>query len=78
MCPVHKSDRVSSVGIATELRAGRSKVRIQVQVRDVSFSSKRPSILSSELCGSSPGLKRPAREVNHSPRSSVEFKNAWI
>jgi hypothetical protein len=28
--------------------------------------------------GSFPGVKRPGREVDHSPPSSAEFNNAWI
>jgi hypothetical protein len=27
--------------------------------------------------GSFPGVKRPGREVNHSPQSSAEVKNNW-
>jgi hypothetical protein len=25
----------------------------------------------------SPGVKRPGREADHSPASSIEFKNTW-
>ena len=37
MYPIHKRNRIISVGKATVLRAGRSRVRVQVKVRDVCF-----------------------------------------
>lgn len=37
MYPLHKRNRITSVGKAIVLRAGRSRVRIQVKVRDVCF-----------------------------------------
>jgi hypothetical protein len=77
----------SSVGIATRLRAGQSKV--------LGFDSRRGLgiFLFTTACRTalgptqpsiqwvqgalSVGLKRPGREVDHSPPPSTEVKNAW-
>jgi hypothetical protein len=63
------------------LLAGRFGVQIQVRAR-VSFSkSSRPPLGPTQPVinrhrGPFPGVKRPGRDVNHSP-SSVEVKNEW-
>ena len=63
--------RDSSVGIVTRLQAGRSGVRIPTGAWE--FSSKRPdglwdppSLIFNVYWGSSPGVKRPGREADHS------------
>jgi hypothetical protein len=38
--------------------------------------SETPSLLSNGYQGLFPGVKRPGREADHSPPSSVEVKNA--
>jgi hypothetical protein len=74
--------RDSVLGIATRLRDRRSGNRGKGRKL---FSSVKPpdrlwvppSFLFSRYRGCSPVLKRPGREVNHSPPSCAEDKNAW-
>ena len=68
---------------ATRLLAGPSGVRIPVGARDF-FHPKRsnrlwgpPSLLLSGYYGRFVGIKRPERDVNHSPTSCAEVKNEW-
>jgi len=76
------SSRGSILGVATRLRAGRSGNPGKGRR---SFSSAKspdrlwvpPSFLFNRYRGCFPGLKRPGREVNHSPPSSAEDKNEW-
>jgi hypothetical protein len=73
----------SAVGTATTLRAGWSGLRILVE--GSFFSSPNhpqqlqvPHSLQFNGCqGSFSGVKRPKREVNHSPRSNAKIKNEW-
>ena len=76
------SSRGSARRIATRLRAGRSGNPGRVGVL---FCSPKPpdrlwgppSFLFVGYRGCFPGLKRPGRQVNHSPPSSAEDKNEW-
>jgi len=76
------SSRGSVLGIGTRLRDRRSGNRGKGRKL---FSSVKPpdrlwvppSFLFSRYRGCSPGLKRPGREVNHSPPSCAEDKNEW-
>jgi hypothetical protein len=84
MFPLQAEEPGTVVDIATRLRAGRSGVRIPAEVRDFSFLQNLPyllwglvSLVFNGYQGSFPGVKRPGREVNHSPPSSAEVKNEW-
>ena len=75
-----RSNRDTVVGIATRLRAGRSRLCIPTAARDLSpkrpdrpWSS--PSFLFSGYRVSFPGVKRSEREVDHLPPSSADFQN---
>jgi hypothetical protein len=66
--------RDSSVGIATELRAGRSEDRIPVEARFSAPVQTGPGAYTDSFTmgtGSFPGVKRPGRGVDHPPRSSA-------
>jgi hypothetical protein len=75
--------RDSLVGIVTRLRAGRSGARIPEGERGVLFSkTPRPALGPTQppvqrVPSFFPEIKRPEREVIHSPRFSVEVKNEW-
>jgi hypothetical protein len=79
--------RNSSVGIVTELRAGRSGFKGSIPGRDWEFFSSAPCLDLSEahpasypvgkLGALSPGVERPGREADHSPPSSADVKNSW-
>ena len=69
--------RDSSVGIATELRAGRAGDRIHVGARFPAPIQTGPEAHpASYTMGteSFPGIKRPGRGVDHPPPSSVEVE----
>jgi hypothetical protein len=78
--------RDSSVGIATGYGLDDQGVAFRVPVGSRIFSSRRrpdrlwgpPSLLSNGYRVFFPGLKRPGREDDHSPPTSVEVKNTWI
>jgi hypothetical protein len=59
----------SSVGITTVCRSG---VRIQVEAKF--FTPSRPSLGPTVVTGSSPGVNRPGRDVNHTPSPSADVK----
>jgi len=74
--------RHNVVGIGTALRAGRSAIRIPVREKN--------SLLQNDQTGTGAQLttysvvtgfflvvKRPDREIKHSPPPSVEVKNEW-
>jgi hypothetical protein len=72
------------VSIVTVLQAGRSFVRIPAGERgfyllqNIQTGSGAYTAFCSAVTGSfSPGVKRPRREVNHSPPYSVQVKNEW-
>ena len=76
------SSRRSVLGIATRLRTGRSGNpgkgrRLLSSAKPPDRLWIPPSFLFNRYRGCSPGLKRPGREVNHSPPSSAEDKNMW-
>jgi hypothetical protein len=67
----------SSVGIATELRAGRYGDRIPVGVRFFAHVQTGPGAHPASCTmgtGSFPGVKRPGRGADHLPPSSAEVK----
>jgi hypothetical protein len=67
----------SSVGIATELRAGRSGNRIPVGARFFAHVQTGPEAHPASYTmgtGSFPGVKRPGRGANHPPPSGAEVK----
>jgi len=69
----------SVVGTVTGVRAGRYGVPVPTGVRNLS-KTYRPALGSTrrpEYRGSSSGVRRPGREVDHSPPSSTEVKNEW-
>ena len=69
--------RDSSVGIATELRGGRSGDRIPVGARFSALFQTGPGAhpASYTMCtGSFPGVKRPGRGVHHPHSSIAEVK----
>ena len=77
-------NRCSVAGIATTLQAGRSEARIPVRVRDFSVlrNSQTVSVSPPASCWMGirfllPRVKRPGREVKHSPRKSAEVRNEW-
>ena len=71
------------VAIMTRLRAGRSGIRIPVRERDFLYSKclnllrDSSSLLLNLHRNCLSGVKRPERDVNHSPPSGVEVKNGW-
>jgi hypothetical protein len=72
----------SSEGVVTRLRDGQSMNPGSIPDSGNSFSSpQRPDRLWGPLSGHRGALfsevKRPVREVAHSPSSSAEVKNAW-
>jgi len=66
----------SSVDIATELRAGRSSVRIPTRTRNLYLLQNSPGqhrlVFSGYRRLSSPGVKGPGREIDHPPPSSIK------
>jgi hypothetical protein len=78
--------RDSVVGIATGYGLDDQEVGVRVTVGSRIFSSPRrpdrlwgtPNLLSNGYWGSSPGVKRPRREADHSPSPSTEVKKIWI
>jgi hypothetical protein len=85
LCLFHDSlsSRGSSVGIATTIRAVKSGIRIQARVRDVSLrrnvqteSGAHPASYSISTVVFFHGVMRLGREVNYSPTSGAEVKNA--
>jgi hypothetical protein len=76
--------RDSSVGIATGYGLDGLGVGVRVPVGSRIFSSQRrpdrlwgpPSLLHNRYGGG--GVKRPGREVDHSPPPSAEVKKMWI
>jgi hypothetical protein len=75
-----KKSRGSSVSIGTRLRDGRSEFDSR-QGQGLFFSSpSRPDRLWGPpmvLMALSLGVKRPGREVDHSPPCNAEVKNSW-
>jgi hypothetical protein len=78
--------RDSSVGIATDygLDDRMSGVRIPAMAENFSVhhhvqngSGIHPPSYPMGIGSSFPGVKRPGREADHSPPTSVEVKNAW-
>jgi len=70
-------NRDSSVGIETELRAGRSEVRISLGVRfSVTVQTDPGAHPASYTVGavSFPGVKRSGRGIDHPPPSSARSK----
>ena len=70
--------------MATRLWGGRSGDRFPARERNFSYSPNRsdqiwnpPSLLFSAYRGSSQGINRPGRDVNHLQPSSAERKNKW-
>jgi hypothetical protein len=81
-----QKSRVSSVSTVTRLWAGRTTLDSrQGQGRDIPFSPLMcpdqlrvpPSLLANGYRGSSPGVKQPRRDADHSPQSSTKVRNAW-
>jgi hypothetical protein len=78
--------RDSVVGIATGYGLDDQEVGVRVPVGSRVFSSPHrphrlwgpPSILSNGYRGFSWGVKRPRREVDHSPPTSAEVNKTWI
>jgi hypothetical protein len=79
--------RDSAVGIATSYGLDDRGVGVRVPVWSRIFSSTRhpdrlwgpPNLLSNGYRGDlSPGVKRPEREIDHSPPASAEVKKMWI
>jgi hypothetical protein len=67
----------SSVGIATELQAGRSGDRIPVEARFFAHIQTGPEAHPASctlVTGSFAGVKRPGRGADHPPPSSAEVK----
>jgi len=64
----------SSVGIETMLRVGRSGVHISEKFT-TALAPKQPPIQC--IPGFFLGLKRPGRDANRSPPSSIDVKNGW-
>ena len=83
--PAHYDVNIASSGAdrATTLQAERSGFRIPVHKEIFLFSKSPdllwapPSILLTGYRNSFPGIKRPGREVNHSPPSSFAVTNGW-
>ena len=76
--------RCSVVGVATTLQAGRSGARIPVRARDFSLPLNVQTVFGAHPVSCRMGIrvfpprvKRPGREVKHSPRNSVEVRNEW-
>jgi hypothetical protein len=74
-----------AVGIATSYGLDDRGVGVRVMVGSRIFSSPdRPVLRFTQLRiqwvpgALSPGVKRPGREVDHSPPTSVEVKKMWI
>jgi hypothetical protein len=70
-----KADRNSSVGKATELRAGRSGSRIPVGARVFAHVQTGPGAHPASCTmgtRSFPGVKRLGRDADHTPPSSSE------
>jgi hypothetical protein len=68
----------SSVGIVTELRAGRSVDQIPVGARFFAHVQTGPGAHPASCTrgtGSFPGVKRQGRGANHTPPSSAEVEN---
>jgi hypothetical protein len=76
----------SAVGITTGYELDDQGVGIRVPVGSRVFSSPRrpdrlwahPASYPMRTGSSSPGVKRPRREADHSPPTSVEVKKMWI
>jgi hypothetical protein len=79
-----KARRDSSVGIAASNRVPTSGLG-SLQAQETVSSANRPnrlwgpsSLIFNGCRSSFPGeVKRPGREVNHSPQFSVKVKNEW-
>jgi hypothetical protein len=75
----YSRSRGSVVGIATSYGLDNRGVGVRVPV-----GSPRPALRSTQPPSQwvpgdiSPGVKRPGREVNHSPPTSAEVKKMWI
>jgi hypothetical protein len=79
--------RDSVVGIATGYGLDGRGVRVRVPVGSTIFlfsTSSRPALRSTQphiqcVTGAlSPGVKRPGREIGHSPPASADVKKIWI
>jgi hypothetical protein len=87
-CTVSKRSRDSSVGIATSCRLDDRRVGVRVPVGSRIFSSSDrpdrlwgpPNLLPIQCVprALSPGVKRPGREVDHSPPTSAVVRKMWI
>jgi hypothetical protein len=76
----HKN-RDSAVGIATSYGLDDRRVGVRVPVRSRIFllsKSSRPDTIPFVPGAIYPGVKRPGREVDHSPATSAEVKKMWI
>jgi hypothetical protein len=87
LCDMALCSKIFNVSHNPKLRAGRPRDRSSNpgRVRNFLFSkSSRPVLRSTEppiqwVPGAlPPGLKRPGREVDHSPPTSAEVKKMWI
>jgi hypothetical protein len=83
----YNRSRVSVVGIATSYELNDRRVGDRVPVGSRIFTSPNrphrlwgpPNLLSKGYGGAlSPGVRRPGREVDHSPPTSAEIKKMWI
>jgi hypothetical protein len=78
--------RDSAVGVATGYGLDDSEVGVRVPVGSRIITSPRrpngfgvhPTSYPKGTGSSFPGVKRPGREVNHSPPTSAEVKKMWI
>jgi hypothetical protein len=76
----------SVVGVATGYGLDDRGVGVRVPVGSRIFSSPRrpdrlwghPASYQMGIRDSSPGIKRPGREANHSPTADAEVKEMWI
>jgi hypothetical protein len=78
--------RDSAVGVATGYWLDDRGVEVRVLAGSRIFSSLRrphrlwgpPTSYPMSTEGSSPGVKRPGREADHSPPTNAEIKKMWL